>query len=125
VGEFPPKVLLVDDEPSLREILRFDFEELGFEVVEAANGVEALICLRAHAASITLIVSDIRMPEMDGFQMLQEIIRLYPSPPAIVMMSGFTDHGEDDILRLGVKKIYKKPLKFDRFFREVVQFAAR
>jgi signal transduction histidine kinase len=65
------KVLIVDDYPSNRKVLRAQLEAEGYEILEAANGVEALEALDREA--VDAVISDILMPNMDGFRLCQEI----------------------------------------------------
>ncbi|MGC4119702.1 MAG: response regulator [Myxococcales bacterium] len=59
-------ILVVDDDPDIRETMLFVLEDAGYEVVTAANGAEALECLRKNAARLILL--DLMMPVMDGWQ---------------------------------------------------------
>ncbi len=64
-------ILVVDDSPNARFLLRLAFEAKGARVLEAGNGREGLSC--AEAERVDLIFSDIRMPLMDGLQMIEEL----------------------------------------------------
>lgn len=65
------RVLIVDDDAHIRDVIRFALEEAGLETEDAANGNQALISMSKSAAD--LVVLDIGMPEMDGFQTCKEI----------------------------------------------------
>ena len=65
------RILIADDHPDTRLILRDYFEAKGFDVCEAHNGEEALACIRA--ARPDAVVLDIQMPRMDGIQVLREV----------------------------------------------------
>lgn len=78
------RILVVDDDPSLREVVRFSLEQAGFEPVEAKNGKEALEKFAAHEPD--LIVLDIMMPEMDGNEVCKTI-RQTSSVPIIFLSS--------------------------------------
>ncbi|MGV2794764.1 response regulator, partial [Clostridium perfringens] len=85
------KVLIVDDEPKLREGLRtfIDWNEYGYTVVDtAANGNEALEKYQAHLPD--LVIADIRMPGMDGLQLIQRLRQLDPMLH-ILILSGYAD----------------------------------
>jgi CheY-like chemotaxis protein len=91
-GTRPPRptVLLVEDEDQLREIIRRLLESEGFDVIEAENGDRALQLLNDPAGhQVELVLTDLRMPVMDGRQLAAALARLRPSLP-IVFMSGFT-----------------------------------
>ena len=73
--EAPFHVLLVEDEPTVRELVRRTLEGDGWAVTEAQNGREALEVLRRPSAPPTAILLDLMMPEMDGFQFVAELDR--------------------------------------------------
>ena len=64
-------ILVVDDDPHIREVVRFALERVGFGVAEAADGKAALDAFAARSAD--LVVLDILMPVMDGYQVLQHL----------------------------------------------------
>lgn len=64
------KILLVDDEPDILEFLKYSLEMNGFEVITALNGVDALLSLSQKP---DLIILDIMMPKMDGYEVCQRI----------------------------------------------------
>src|SRR5688500_5724316 len=65
------RVLLADDDPSLREVVRYALDRAGFEVIEAADGRQALDRFRQRA--VDLFVLDVLMPEMDGLEVCREL----------------------------------------------------
>ena len=69
----PKTVLVVDDQPSLRQMVRFALQFQGLNVIEAENGLEALDALANEA--IDLVVTDWKMPEMDGLELIDRIRR--------------------------------------------------
>jgi CheY-like chemotaxis protein len=83
------KVLVVDDEPLVRRLTRRILEEAGHRVYEAANGLEAVSAFNEHAP-FDLVVSDIRMPTMDGQELSTFLRRLTPPIP-IILMSAFDE----------------------------------
>jgi putative two-component system response regulator len=83
-----PRCLIVDDEPRLRQVMMHLMRSDGFDCVEASNGIEALAQLEAQP--VTLVLSDLRMPKMDGFELLQEIRKRYPDV-AVVMITAVAD----------------------------------
>ena len=72
-----PRILVVDDDDDVRRILTDLLDVEGFEVVEATNGVDALQRL-AERPDFGAIVSDSKMPEMDGAGLLAEVARRWP-----------------------------------------------
>ena len=65
------RILLVDDDPSLREVVRYALDRAGHEVVEAGDGAVALRQFEAHAPE--LIVLDVMMPELDGLEVCRRV----------------------------------------------------
>lgn len=85
-----PTVLVVEDEDALRAAIRRLLQEQGYNVLEAQNGATALQLLEGTAAkNVALVLTDLRMPVMDGRQLAAALARRHPSLP-IVFMSGFT-----------------------------------
>jgi CheY-like chemotaxis protein len=80
-------VLVVDDEKEIRAIMQKFFESNGLTVYAAANGVEGVAVFHEHASEISAVVTDIQMPQMDGVQMIHELLRLKPSLRVVVVSS--------------------------------------
>jgi CheY-like chemotaxis protein len=76
-------VLLVDDEASIRELLSIYLENAGYKVLNAANGIEAIVKLRDTLPSV--IISDLEMSRMSGFELIAVVRRRYPTLPIIVL----------------------------------------
>lgn len=89
------KILIVDDEPQIRDILRLYFEKEGFEVIEAVDGAQALLKLQEHKPELMLL--DIMMPVLDGLEVCRQIRKI--STVAIIML---TAKSEDDDRILGL-----------------------
>lgn len=97
------KVLIVDDDPHIRELVRVFLEEAGMETMEAEDGVEALGILEHKPAD--LVILDIMMPNMDGWELCRELRQLYDMPLLMLTAKGETkqivkgfDLGTDDYL---------------------------
>ena len=83
-------ILLVEDEDQIRDIARSFLEMFGFTVLEAVNGREALEMYQKNATEITLVVTDMGMPVMDGYELFHKLKSLDPELP-IVVSSGYGD----------------------------------
>jgi PAS domain S-box-containing protein len=83
-------ILLVDDEPTVRAILRQGLEIAGFKVLEAGDGVEGLGAFVRHRPAISLVLLDLTMPRMGGEEVFEEIHKLAPELP-VVLMSGYSE----------------------------------
>jgi two-component system, chemotaxis family, chemotaxis protein CheY len=81
------RVLVVDDEPSVRTIVRLVLEKAGYEVLEAENGATAIEALNTGENRLVLdvVISDIRMPKINGVQAIEYFQREYPHVPIIVL----------------------------------------
>jgi len=102
-------VLLVDDEEIVRDIFYSLLKKLGYEVVTAKDGIEALKIIRERGGSIDLVLTDMAMPKMYGGDLLRKIIGCYPHMP-IIAMSGLADHGNaEEALGAGAKAFLAKP----------------
>jgi CheY-like chemotaxis protein len=82
-------VLVVEDEDALRASIRRQLQEQGYRVLEAPKGATALQLLEENGGSVALVLTDLRMPVMDGRQLAAALARRRPSLP-VVFMSGFT-----------------------------------
>ena len=82
------RILIVDDEPSLCTVGKMVLEAQGYEVLCAGDGFEGLAALRQSLPDI--IISDLRMPNMNGFEFLSVVRRRFPTIPVIVISSEFT-----------------------------------
>jgi CheY-like chemotaxis protein len=77
----PNSVLLVDDDPSIRELLSEELEEAGFEARQAEDGIDGLVKLRDELPKV--IISDLQMPRMSGIEFVSVVRRRFPSIPVI------------------------------------------
>lgn len=102
-------VLIVDDEAGLLEILSGWFEREGCTVLTAANGALALELAAHH--SIDVLISDIRMPVMDGIQLAKRIKQSGKYIAKIIFISGFTDIDERESFGLGIEAKLSKPIR--------------
>ena len=100
------KILLVEDDVELAISIKDIFEENQWDYFWAKNGhVGEFVSRLGH---FDLILTDIRMPELDGLQMLEAIRRSKPSVP-ILVMTGFTQYTENMIAEKGADKVLYKP----------------
>lgn len=85
-AEAPPSVLLVDDDPDFRGMVRIAFLRAGYTVHEAENGNAALEVLAGHP--VDLVVTDIIMPEADGYEIILRLKTQQSRPPLIAVTGG-------------------------------------
>ena len=82
-------VLLVDDDPCIREVLSMQLEEAGFKAQQAEDGIDALVKLRDQLPKV--IISDLQMPRMTGIEFMSVVRRRFPSIPIIVLSGSIQD----------------------------------
>lgn len=106
-----PHLLFVDDEPALRRVTAERLAERGFDVVEADTGEQALELLDKFA--FDLVVTDLRLPGMDGTQVIEAARERYPSIVAIVITGYGTVKDAVDAIKRGASDFIAKPFHFD------------
>jgi DNA-binding response OmpR family regulator len=104
------RVLVIDDNEDLRELIRDSLEHEGFEVAAAADGERGLESQRGRPAHI--VITDIFMPEREGMETLVALRKEFPGAKIIVMSGGGSKQGVDYLsvaLQLGAAKSFSKP----------------
>ena len=105
-----PHILVVDDEETLRYLIREGVERSGYGCSVAADGLEALKILEEKAADV--VISDIMMPGMDGIELAARIKEEYDTD--IILVTGFIDeYSYDNVIELGVSDFLEKPIGID------------
>jgi DNA-binding NtrC family response regulator len=104
-------ILVVDDDRSLRNMLSFVLSKEGFQVVEAENGLDALKKLKG--AKFDLVVSDIRMPDLNGIELLKRIKTHDPDLPVIMITAYAATHDAIEAMKLGAEDYIMKPFNLD------------
>lgn len=104
-------ILIVDDEPMLREIIAQTFIDLGCKVLQAENGVRALEL--AEKEKIHVIISDVQMPGGNGVDLLKGLSLLKERMPVTIMISGFSHLSEKEAMALGAIALLPKPFGRD------------
>jgi len=102
-------ILVVDDEEFLRQAIGFDYEMRDYKVLLAANGREAFDILCRE--KVDLVLSDVRMPNGDGIELLDRIKERDPALP-VIFISGYSDLSLEEAYARGVEAVFPKP--FDR-----------
>ena len=111
--------LIVDDEPRLRSVLSRLLKGEGFTCREAASGVEALAEMEREPAP--LVISDVRMPAMDGVTLLKELVRRWPGTAVIVVTAEAEVDNAVSCLQLGALDYIVKPFQLDEVRARVFQ----
>jgi PAS domain S-box-containing protein len=116
-------ILAVDDDPGIRRLVAAALQSLGYTVIEAGSGVDALKVAEAHAGTIDLLLTDVIMPGMSGRQLAETFAPIRPEMK-VVYMSGYTDEviAHKGILLPGIHFISKPlvPTKMARRLRNIL-----
>jgi two-component system response regulator (stage 0 sporulation protein F) len=101
-------ILIIDDEDTVRVLLRSALKAAGYEVVEAANGREGLALYRQRPAD--LVITDIAMPELNGLDMILELTRYFLDAKVIAISGGGEEKNVLDVAKLlGARRTMQKP----------------
>jgi PAS domain S-box-containing protein len=112
-------ILLVDDEPSLLETGQELLSYLGYQVLTATSGEEALVTIRREGDRIDIVIMDLMMPGMGGEKCLVEIQKIYPQM-RVMIASGYTASVKtDDILKTGAVAFIQKPYYIEDMSRKI------
>ncbi len=121
-GGSEPLILLVDDDPLLLRALSRSCRCCGLKTQTASNGQEALQLL--DRGSFDLIVCDVRMPVMDGRDLLCELARRGPLSGPFIFLTGHCDYPDAELLDLGAEAVVKKPMRAAEFRNLLRKYAA-
>lgn len=110
-------ILVVDDEQLLRETIQMHLELEGAVVTQAQNGHEAIELMGKHEFNVVL--SDIRMPECSGIDLLKKVRESQKKTPPIVLMSAFTDVSDSKAKELGARGMFLKPTNI-KYLKELL-----
>lgn len=106
------RILVVDDEPDLRELLVSEFEYHGAKTFASDNGTAAFRFLLEN--EVDVVVSDVRMPGGDGIKLADQVqTAKLAKRPAIIFVTGFADIALDSARKKGVAEILSKPIDWD------------
>jgi two-component system KDP operon response regulator KdpE len=107
------KILVVDDEPPIRKLLRMGLTSQGYQVLEAPNGKTALELL---AKKPDLVILDLGLPDVDGLDLLRRIRHRHENLPVVVLSSRGDEPGKVAALDLGADDYVTKPFGMDELF---------
>jgi CheY-like chemotaxis protein len=115
------KILAVDDDPEMREILARALEPFACEVHYASDGIYALDALRCNP-DFDLLITDVSMPVLDGRQLIATIMRdeSLPDIPILIISGVVGAHDIADLLEMGATKFIPKPINLDSFRDDVL-----
>jgi len=104
------KILIVDDEKNVRLTLAQSLEPIGYHISTATNGEEALRLLEAD--TFDLILSDLKMPKMDGMEFLHRVIDLHPEIRVVIISAYGTVNTAVEAMKSGATDFVQKPINF-------------
>jgi DNA-binding response OmpR family regulator len=113
-------ILLVEDEPPIRELVADVLRDEGYDVLEAQDGVEALRALDEHSPAtddLSLVVMDIMLPSLDGLGVLRHLGAPVSGPPVVAMSA--SRHLLSAALAAGARAVLSKPFDLNELLRVV------
>jgi excisionase family DNA binding protein len=105
------RVLVVDDEASIRELLAKTLALAEYDVETAGDGAMALDRLREHRGDYDLMIADLRMPGMDGLALIREVKHINPNLPVIIITGFSSESSAIEAVNLGVAGYLTKPFR--------------
>jgi CheY-like chemotaxis protein len=115
------RILIIEDETDIRDILRLQLENAGYQVIEAKDGQEGIELMKkgSNLLQVGLIITDIRMPKVNGVEAIDYIKANAPSIP-IMVITGYPDTElAINLLQKGVKDYLVKPVEKDTLLSKV------
>lgn len=118
-------VLVVDDDEQIRALACRSLSGEGFAVMEAANAEEALLLVETKKPALDLLLTDMVLPKMSGFELKNSLKRLFPHLE-VVYMSGYTEHNVFNQEKLDLENNFlQKPFTLDLLLRKTIEALAR
>jgi PAS domain S-box-containing protein len=113
-------VLLAEDQPSIRVVLRESLESKGYKVLEAQNGLQALDIAEHHSGAIDVLVTDVIMPQLRGIDLAKRVTEVHPGV-CIIFMSGYSEDAllENRLLSQKNMTLIQKPFDPDDLARKI------
>jgi len=121
------RILVIDDEQGVRDTIRIQLESGGFEVVEAEDGEKGIEKINAvdNPLTVDCIISDVRMPKINGIEAIAYFRKEFPSIP-IIVLTGFPDVKlATDFMKQGVVDYLVKPVEKEKLIEAVKSAAAK
>ena len=120
------KILIIDDESEVREVLRLHLESANYNVIEATDGEEGVNMMKSgsNLLQVGMIICDIRMPKVNGIEAIDYLKQNAPSIP-IVVVTGYPDSDlAVSLLKKGVKDYMVKPIEKAKLLDKVAEVLA-
>ncbi len=120
-----PKILIIDDDLELQEVLKKRLEHEGFEVMTAPDGKKGMKLYRQHAPD--LVLTDIIMPEKEGLETIMELTKENSGVKIFAMSGGGINKGDDYLVmakQFGANRIFRKPVDQNELVKAVKEVLA-
>ena len=120
------KILIIDDESEVREVLRLHLESANYNVIEATDGEEGVNMMKSgsNLLQVGMIICDIRMPKVNGIEAIDFLKKNAPSIP-IIVVTGYPDSDlAVSLLKKGVKDYMVKPIEKAKLLEKVAEVLA-
>jgi len=118
VIDMPPRILLVDDDNSIRDSLYTLLENAGYEVLAASNGPDGLTVFRQSTRPVDLLVTDYNLPQMSGLELARECSRLFPDLKVLYVSGSSADDALQADLQVSKRGFLAKPFRGDELLRK-------
>jgi two-component system, cell cycle sensor histidine kinase and response regulator CckA len=122
LGDIPPgreTILIVEDEQSLRELLRTVLEPRGYKVLTACDGAEAIDVLLRETGTIDGVLLDLNLPEINGVDVFKTLRRIRPETKVLVISGNITPEVRRELSALGQNEFLSKPYQLDELGRRL------
>ena len=121
------KILVIDDEEDVREVLKLHLESAGYEnILEAEDGEKAISILRSedHMVNVAVILCDIRMPKVNGLECIDFIRKEAPGIPVVVVTAFPDTEMATYLMKMGIKDYLVKPVEKAKLIQTVNNLVA-
>lgn len=117
-------ILVVDDSPTIVKFVSFSLKNRGFTVVTASDGMDAIEKISSHGSSIDLIITDLNMPNVDGYELIATLRRnsKYQEIPIIILSSEEEENDKRKGMEVGASSYLVKPFKSTVLLREISKY---
>lgn len=118
-------VLIIEDEPVVRHLVRRTLEAVGYQVLEAEDGVEGLSLVEQHSSEIDLVLTDIEMPRLDGISVARAVAAKYPRIGVVCMSGRLAEDSFQERFGHPLPPFLAKPFTFADLTRTTSETIAR
>ena len=117
-------VLVVDDSPTIVKFVSFSLKSSGFNVLTASDGMDAIEKISSHANPIDLIITDLNMPNVDGYELIATLRRntKFKDIPIIILSSEEEECDKQRGIEVGASSYLVKPFKSTILLREISKY---